>query len=208
MTDLDLELNNKLLTKRFRKLYPIVIDIESGGLDPKTDALLEIAATSINCTIDGKLVVGETFHHHVLPFPGGMLHQESLAINKIDPYHPLRFAVEETEALNSLFAFIKQRAKAIDCSRAVLVGHNAWFDLAFIKEAAARNHIKSNIIHKCTVFDTATLSGLIYGETVLVRALQKAKITFDQNYSHSALYDAQKTAELFCKIVNSVSWPN
>jgi ribonuclease T len=43
---------------------------------------------------------------------------------------------------------------------------------------------------------------VIYGQTVLAKAAQAAGITFDQNEAHSAIYDAQKTAELFCTMVN------
>ena len=51
-------------------------------------------------------------------------------------------------------------------------------------------------------FDTATLAGLAVGHTVLARACALADIPFDNNEAHSADYDATKTAELFCLIVN------
>ncbi|MGR9074041.1 MAG: hypothetical protein ACU833_13340, partial [Gammaproteobacteria bacterium] len=53
-----------------------------------------------------------------------------------------------------------------------------------------------------STFDTATLGGLVYGQTVLSKAVQKAGLDWDNAKAHSALYDAEQTAELFCRIVN------
>ena len=50
--------------------------------------------------------------------------------------------------------------------------------------------------------DTVTLAGMAYGQTVLSRAVQAAGIEWNGDEAHSAVYDTQKTAELFCKILN------
>jgi ribonuclease T len=89
-----------------------------------------------------------------------------------------------------------------NCTRAVLTGHNAFFDLNFVNAAVARTDFKRNPFHPFSCFDTATLAGVALGQTVLAKALQVARIPFDNDEAHSALYDAQKTAELFCYVCN------
>jgi ribonuclease T len=190
------------LANRFRGFLPVVIDVECGGFNPNTDALLEIAAVLIEIQADGSLLPGVGWRYHVQPFPGAKLEAASLAVNGIDPFHPLRPAVSEREALTRLFKDIRSAMKGHDCTRAVLVGHNAYFDLNFLNAAVARTDIKRNPFHPFSSFDTATLAGVAFGQTVLSKALHAAGIAWDSNEAHSAAYDAQRTAELFCIICN------
>lgn len=195
------------LAKRFRGFLPVVIDLETGGFNPEKDAILEIAAVMLDLGDDGILKRAQTYFEHVLPFPGSNIEPESLEVTKIfDPYHPFRYALEEKEALQKIFAPVHQAIKESNCERAVLVGHNANFDLSFIQAACKRNYIKNNPFHSFTTFDTATLSALAVGETVLARAAEAVGIKFNRDEAHSAIYDAEKTADLFCWIVNR--WKN
>ncbi len=197
------------MASRFRSFLPVVIDVECGGFNPNTDALLEIAAVLVEIQADGSLQPGEGWRYHVKPFPGANVEAASLAVNGIDPYHPLRPALDEKQALMRLFADIRRAVKDNDCTRAVLVGHNAMFDLNFLNAAVERTEIKRNPFHPFSSFDTATLAGVAYGQTVLAKALHAAGIAWDSSQAHSAAYDAQRTAELFCRICNKfreVSW--
>lgn len=189
------------MAKRFRGFLPVVIDVETAGINPSRDALLEIGVVILAMNQQGQLVPEQSHCMHVAPFKGANLDQKSLDFNKIDPFHPFRFAKEEQEALIELFTPIRQAIHAQHCQRAVLVGHNAWFDLLFLKAASERCKMESPF-HSFTCIDTASLASLLYGQTVLAKAMQVAKIAFDQNQAHSALYDAEKTAELYCKMVN------
>jgi len=193
----------KPLKKRFDGYMPVVVDVETGGCNPRTDALLEIAAVFVDTDVDGLLKPVGAWSHHTQAFEGGNLDPEALAVNKIDPHHPFRFAIPEKEALSELFAHIHSMLEKTGCRRALLVGHNAHFDLSFIHAAARRTGlVDKNPFHKFTCFDTATLGGLAFGKTVLAKALKAAGIHFDKDEAHSAIYDAEKTAELFCLIVN------
>ncbi|MFI4938477.1 MAG: ribonuclease T [Candidatus Berkiellales bacterium] len=194
------------LASRFRGFLPVVIDIESGGVDVHQDALLELAAITIKMDEEGFIHPDQTYHYHVLPFHGANLDPEALQFNKIDPYHPFRFAITEGEALKDLFAKIRKECKQKGCSRAVIVAHNAWFDQHFINAAVKREKITQSPFHRFTSLDTATLSALAYGQTVLSKALKAANLPFDTEEAHSALYDAECTAKLFCIIVNR--WKN
>lgn len=189
-------------SRRFRGFLPVVVDVETGGFDPQTDALLEIAAVPIAMDERGCIYRDKTLAHHVLPFPGANLDPEALAFNGIDPYHPFRNAVSELDALKSIFSTVSKSLKENNCNRAILVGHNAFFDLGFLNAAVKRNEIKRNPFHPFSSFDTATLAGVVFGQTVLARAVQAAGIEWNSSEAHSAIYDAERTADLFCKIVN------
>ena len=160
---------------RFRGFLPVVVDIETAGFAPSTDAILEVAAVMLSMNDDGTLALGEDHLFHVKPFEGANLDREALEFTGIDPYHPFRFAVTEQEALEKMFHVIDEDVQKHDCQRAVLVGHNPMFDLSFIQAAVKRTKIESPF-HKFTTFDTATLGGMAYRQTVLARACKAAKI--------------------------------
>lgn len=183
----------------------MVIDIETAGVDPLHDALLEIAAFPILRDAHGFYQPGEPFSCHVLPFEGANIDPRALEVNRIDPYHPFRFAIDEKKALQDLFTFIDTAISTAHCRRAVLVGHNAHFDLSFIRAAMKRSKMKKSPLHAFTCFDTATLSGMAFGKTILANALSEASIPFNKDEAHSAIYDAKCTAELFCYITNRLN---
>lgn len=190
------------LKHRFRGFYPVVIDVETAGFNAQTDALLEIAATTLRMDEDGWLHRDQTLHFHIEPFPGALLHPEALAFTGIDPTNPLRGAVSEYEALHAIFKMVRKGIKDQECSRAIVVAHNATFDLNFMMAAAARASLKRNPFHPFATFDTAALSGLVLGQTVLAKACKTAGMDFDSSQAHSALYDTEQTAILFCELVN------
>ncbi|MDQ3564310.1 MAG: ribonuclease T [Pseudomonadota bacterium] len=194
--------SRRLMASRFRGFLPVVVDVETGGFDPATNALLEIAAVAVMSDERGAWRREKTVACHVQPFPGAHLNQASLKFTGIDPHHPFRFAVPEHEALESIFEFVRQVVANTGCTRAILVGHNPSFDLAFIKAAVARTGIKRNPFHSFSTFDTATLGGLAVGQTVLSRAVQAAGLDWDDAEAHTAIYDAERTADLFCAVLN------
>ena len=191
-----------LMARRFRAFLPVVVDIETGGFNADTDALLEIAAVLIDMGGDGVLSRGATHAFHVRPFQGARLDPASLSITGIDPFHPLRPALPERDALQRVFREIRHAVRAYDCRRAILVGHNAAFDLGFLNAAVKRADVKRNPFHPFSCFDTATLAGAALGQTVLAKAVTVAGLAWDSSSAHSAVYDAERTAELFCLICN------
>lgn len=194
----------ELASKRFRGFLPIVIDVETGGFHSRTDALLEIAAVIIEVDSSGRVRRGVSHAFHVKPFEGSRMDPASLEVNGIDPWHPLRPAIAEEDALQRLFREIRVAIRAHGCRRAILVGHNAAFDLGFLNAAVERTGIKRNPFHPFSCFDTATLAGVALGQTVLARATTLAGIDFDSRSAHSARYDAERTADLFCHVCNAM----
>ncbi|HDR1334938.1 TPA: ribonuclease T, partial [Pasteurella multocida] len=203
MTEIQAEATNAhLLKHRFRGYFPVIIDVETAGFNAKTDALLELAAITVKMNEEGLLVPDQTCHFHIEPFVGANINPESLQFNGIDIHNPLRGAVSETVAITELFKMVRKAQKAADCQRSIIVAHNAAFDQSFLMAAAERTGVKRNPFHPFGMFDTATLSGFMFGQTVLVKACQAAQIAFDGKQAHSALYDTERTAELFCYMVN------
>lgn len=190
------------IASRFRGYLPVVVDVETGGFNSQTDALLECAAVIITMNDGGILEPGEKFFYNIDPFEGANIEQASLEFTGIDPTNPLRMAITELKALSHIFKAVRAEIRQTGCTRAIMVAHNASFDHGFINAAAQRSNIKRNPFHPFSSFDTATLCGLAFGQTVLVRACAVAGIDFNPDEAHSAEYDCDKTAELFCHIVN------
>ena len=189
---------------RFRGFLPVVVDVETGGFNAQTDALLEIAAVILGLNEQGDLIRRETVFAQVTPFPGANIEKAALEVNGIKVDNPLRMAVAEKDALEKIFKPIRQAVSENGCTRAILVGHNAHFDLGFVNAAIARTNIKRSPFHPFSVFDTVTLGGAALGQTVLARALVAAGLGHDQSEAHSAIYDAEKTADLYCQLVNQM----
>lgn len=194
--------SNKTMSTRFRGYLPVIVDIETAGFNSRTDALLEMAVVIPAMNEVGEIIIQSSHREHVIPFEGANLEPAALQFNGIDPYHPFRLAIDEKDALKKLFQPVREALKQQNCTRAILVGHNPAFDIGFMNAAVDRTNIKRNPFHPFSTFDTATLGGLAYGQTVLARAAKAAGLEWDNEQAHSALYDAEQTAHLFCKIVN------
>jgi ribonuclease T len=195
----------KKMSERFRGYLPVVVDVETGGFDWNRHALLEIAVQPVDLDDNGRLVPGEIASAHLVPAPGTEIDPKSLQVTGIRLDHPFRLAKAEKDALDHVFAPVRAAVRKHDCQRAILVGHNAHFDLNFLNAAVARTQHKRNPFHPFSVFDTVSLAGIAYGQTVLARAVMAAGLSWNADEAHSAVYDTERTAELFCKIVNA--WP-
>ncbi|WP_370249211.1 ribonuclease T [Thalassolituus sp.] len=203
--------DKSLMAQRFRGFLPVVVDVETGGFNADTDALLEIAMVTLKMDDEGYLHPDETMSANIHPFDGANLEQEALDFTGIDPFDPERDAEFEIDALTPMFQTVRREIKHYGCNRAVLVGHNAHFDHGFLRAAIDRNDIKLDPFHPFSSFDTASIAAIALGQTVLAKSCKTAGIDFDNSEAHSAAYDTYKTAELFCYIVNRYKdlggWP-
>ena len=190
------------IADRFRGFLPVVVDVETGGFNAEKDALLEIAACIVRMDDFGRLTVAETVSVNVEPFDGANIDPKSLEITGIQVDSPLRKAVPEQEALRRIAQPVRKEVRSTGCQRAILVGHNSFFDLSFLNAAIGRTEFKRSPFHPFSSFDTATLAGLAFGQTVLSRSVQAAGLDWNESNAHSAIYDVEKTAALFCAIVN------
>jgi len=197
-----MEPHHNPLANRFRGYLPVIVDIETAGFNAKKNPLLEIAAVIVEQDQEGWLKITEKHHCNIIPFKNSELDEAALKFTGIDPYHPFRMSVEEKDALHQLFVPIKAAVKRNECKRAILVGHNPAFDINFLNAAIERTQTKRSPFHPFSSFDTATLGGLVFGQTVLAKIAEAAGLEWDNERAHSALYDAEQTAELFCIIYN------
>ncbi len=198
-----------VLGQRFRGFLPVIVDVETAGFDAKRNALLEVAFIPVVYNAQGLLVPGEPIHAHLAPFEGSVLDQRSLTFIGVDVHSPFRVAIALNEKvfLRQAFKTLNEVRKAQQCTQCVLVGHNAHFDRGFLQAAIERGNLKNQSpFHSFSVLDTVSLSAAKYGQTVLARACAAAGIEFSNAEAHSALYDAQKTAELFCQLVNGIEY--
>lgn len=123
-----------LIKNRFRGYLPVIIDVETAGLNAQTDALLELAAITVKMDENGYLVEDQKCHYHIQPFEGANINPESLKVNGIDIDNPERGAVPEVIAIPEMFKMVRKAMKEQGCQRAVIVAHNAAFDQGFCKQ--------------------------------------------------------------------------
>src|SRR3954466_9189059 len=177
---------------RFRGFLPVIVDVETGGFDSERDALLEIAVVAVKMEPSGLLVPQPAVAANVEPFPGANIDPRSMEITGIDPDHPFRAALPERQALDHIFKPVRQAVRDAGCQRAILVGHNAAFDVAALNAAIRRTQHKKSPFHPFSCFDTVTLGGLAYGQTVLSRAVEASGKRWDSREAHAAVYDAER----------------
>eukprot|EP00903_Cladosiphon_okamuranus_P004308 g4306.t1 len=96
------------ISERFRGYLPVVIDVETGGFDCRTNALLEISAVPVIFDQEQKLVTGESVSVNVEAFPGAVVEESSLQFTGIDLDDPNRQAIPEKDALMTVFQPIRQ----------------------------------------------------------------------------------------------------
>ena len=72
-----------MLKDRFRKFLPVVVDLETGGFDPKKNAILEIAIQLID-EDNSKLILGDSHRYHINPFNGLIVNKDALEFLKLD----------------------------------------------------------------------------------------------------------------------------
>ncbi len=194
------------MADRFRGFLPVVVDLETGGFDPDVHAILEIAAVQLRFHRE-RIEPDRQWQQAVEPFPGARVEDASLKVTGIDLEDPNRRAAPENLAVKGLFREVRRAVREAGCTRAILVAHNAAFDQQFLSNAVARQQIKRSPFHPFSFIDTASLAAVTYGHTVLSEACARAQIEFEPAKAHNALYDAQRTAELFCAIVNAWGRP-
>lgn len=190
------------MANRFRGFLPVAVDIETSGFDANRHGILEIAAVTFEF-LNGELVIDQRLRWAVRPFASAAIDQASLKITGIDLDDHDRGAIGEKNALTEMFKVVRKAVKRHGCQRAILLAHNAAFDAGFLRKAVERTRVKRDPFHPFSTLDTASIAAVAYGHTVLSEACARAGIPYEKDKAHSALYDAERCALLFCKVVNT-----
>ncbi|RIY32427.1 hypothetical protein CJP74_04660 [Psittacicella melopsittaci] len=192
------------MAKRFRGFYPLVVDIETTGIDYKENSIIQIAAVALTFDKDLNLVPYAELKLNVHPLAGKKINPDSIAITKINPFDYQRKAVDLSTALTALCKFARGAQKAHNCKRTVLTAHNVDFDKSFIYHYLEQCKVKRIPFHPFTAFDTSVLGAVFLGESRLKVAINKLpNETFDTSKAHDALFDAHECAKLFAYCVDS-----
>jgi ribonuclease T len=186
---------------RFRGYLPVVVDLETGGFSNTVNPILELACTFLQWQ-DDEISLGDQHCWNVTPFANSEIDPASLRITGIDLDDPDRQHFDEKVVLGEFFKLVRTKMKADGCHRAIMVAHNASFDQGFINTSCIRTGIKRSPFHPFSSLDTASLAAVAYGHTVLSESCRRAGLAFDASKAHSAAYDAERTAQLFCHMVN------
>lgn len=163
-----------------------VFDTETTGLLPHKDEIVQIGALRV---LNGRLIEGEEFD--TLVDPEREIPQASTRVHGINN-DMVRGApvIAKAAAAFHLFA-----------SDAVIVAHNAPFDMAFL-----RRHAQAAKVHwdDHPILDTVLLSAVIFGASVphtLDALCDRLDITIPTALRHTALGDARATAEALVKMI-------
>lgn len=192
----------KTIKERFRGFLPVIVDIETSGFNPEKAAILQVGMMFVTMDDQGMLHPDELLRAEIRPFPGAQIEEANIRFIGLDPFDESRGLEEESIALPRLFKAVAKRIKREGCKKAILVGHNGSFDLTFLNAAAARFNFKRMPFHPFSVLDTASLSALVYGHTVLALSCAAARIEFEEDKAHDAGYDTMMECKLFCALVN------
>ncbi|WP_326909158.1 PolC-type DNA polymerase III [Sedimentibacter sp. MB31-C6] len=162
----------------------VVFDLETTGLNPKKDDIIEIGAVKVR---NRKIIDSfSTFVHIDRSIPAKIIELTSITDDMLIGQPDI------TKALSDFFEFVGENG--------VLVAHNANFDVSFIKEKSI-NHL--NINYDPSVIDTLELSKALMKEVKnhKLNTLTK-KLGIKLENHHRAVDDAQATGFLFINLLN------
>ena len=162
----------------------VVFDIETTGLSPRYNKIIEIGAVRIK---DGRIQDRYSqFINPEVPIPYSITKLTSINDNMVMEAPTIE------EVLPQFFEFVGD---------AILVAHNASFDTGFIKEFAKRQGLSFDY----TIVDTMTLAHILIpelGKYTLDRLCKQFNVSLENH--HRACDDAAATAEIFVKMLKMI----
>lgn len=175
-------------SSRLADLTCVVFDTETTGLDPATDRIVQIAGLRIA----GGRLTGERFD--TLVNPGRPIPPASTRIHGITD-QMVADAPGMAAALTAFHHFADE---------AVLVAHNAPFDMGLLRQAAP----ETGLDFDNRVLDTVLLSAMVWGQSAphtLDALCERLKITIAEDQRHTAMGDTIATAQAFLHLVPALA---
>ena len=174
-----------LLDTPLSELCCVAFDSETTGLSTETDAVVQLGAVRV---LNGRIVEGEVLDTYV--DPGRPIPPASTVVHHVTDAD-VAGAPDVATAGRALHGF---------CRDAVLVAHNAPFDLAFLRRAEE----ETGVTWDHPVLDTVLLSAIVFGTTevhTLDALCDRLGIAIPPELRHTALGDARVTAEALVKLI-------
>ncbi|WP_243612017.1 3'-5' exonuclease [Shimia aestuarii] len=171
--------------RAIQSLTYVVFDTETTGLLPHKDEIVQIGAVRV---VNGRIVPGEEINQ--LVNPGMPIPPASTKV-----HHVTNAMVADAPLIDTAASDFHKFAGG-----AVIVAHNAPFDMAFLK----RHGKRLGLAWDHPIIDTVLLSAVLFGasETHTLDALcDRLGVTIPPHLRHTALGDAQATAEVLCKMI-------
>ncbi len=166
----------------------VVFDIETTGFSPVNNRIIEIGAVKVE--------------------QGSIVDRFSTFVN---PQVPIPFRIEQLTNINDEMVVDAPTIEQVlpefleFCGDAVMVAHNAEFDMSFIRENAKRQQIQKEF----TYVDTMGIARLLLpgqAKHTLDAVAKTLKISLENH--HRAVDDAECTAEIFTKFIEMLKEKN
>lgn len=164
----------------------IIFDTETTGLDAREDRVIEFGGIELV----NKFPTGRTFHHYINP-QGRAVHPEALAVHGISD-DQLVGKPTFRELAGELAAFL---------DGAMLVAHNANFDIGFLNAEFARLGMPA--VDPGVVIDTLALARRKHpmGPNSLDALCRRYGIDNSHREKHGALLDSELLAEVYVELM-------
>lgn len=176
----------------------LVLDTETGGLDPTTDALLSVGLVDFQ---DGTVLRSE----EILVDPEGLVcDPKAMAVNGIDLDVHCAYSVPRAYAARQIQDFCRPMG------RPWLAGHNVFFDVGFVRRLFTPETLRATFSHR--VMDTMQVLGFLghaglipEGIAKLDQAMAHFGLSMPEGKRHTALGDALVTAELYSRLLQKIA---
>lgn len=177
--------HTELEHRSLSRLSYVVLDTETTGLLPHKDEIVQIGALRM---LRGRIIESERFE--TLVDPGRPIPATSTRVHGINDAM-VQGAPDIAVAAREFHRF---------ASDAVIVAHNAPFDMAFLRRHAKR----AGVSWDQPVLDTVLLSAVLFGASqdhTLDALCERLEVTIPAALRHTAMGDARATAEVFAKML-------
>lgn len=184
-----------------------VLDTETGGLDPESDSLMEVAGVVIQ---NGRVVA--KYSSLVKPNDGKVVCNDfARKIHQISDEMVLTKGKSPAQIANDLAQISN---KYFDGKPMIICGHNVHFDVNFVKKMFKNANVENLSYDKVfsrNVLDTATMALILktanrlpFERTSLDNILKFYNINAPEKERHTALGDALMTAKAFVLLYNDL----
>lgn len=187
----------------------LVLDTETGGLDPNEFSILSVGAVIWDDGALGQEIDLPIAEASIVTDP------ESLSINQINPKKHLLTAIPVDQAIAHFTSYLKRNFPALaQGEKITLVGHNVAFDIGFLRRFFRLGNERFEDYFSHRTVDTATILKflMLAGRVSLdspnsTAAFDYFGVKISNRERHTALADARATAKLLSAMLTLIKAP-